>query len=78
MIVTDAYQPTPEGYPGGRSFGRTIQGRRIGAGVTLRKCAEHLGITMYAMSQIERGERPMTESERGRFDALTRKETTDE
>lgn len=59
----------PESYPGGRAFGLTIRGRRQQAGLTLRRCAEAMGISMYDLSRIERGERLMTPTE---FEAFGR------
>ena len=55
MIITSPYVPDPEGYPGGRSFGLTIRGRRMGAGLTLRRCGEDRGISMTYLSRIARG-----------------------
>lgn len=69
MIVN---QPdTPRDYPHAAE-GSTLRARRIGAGLTLRRCAMHLGISMTHLSRIERGEVEMTNTERAAFDAATR------
>jgi transcriptional regulator with XRE-family HTH domain len=72
MIITSPYVPDPEGYPGGRSFGLTIRGRRMGAGLTLRRCAEDMGISMTELSNIERGLVAMTTEQRERFEGALR------
>ena len=75
MIATAPYQPEPERYPGGRAFGATIRARRIGAGLTLRRCAELLGLTMTELSAIEQGQRRMSEQEFAAFGRATARET---
>lgn len=72
MIITSPYVPDPEGYPGGRSFGLTIRGRRMGAGLTLRRCAEDMGISMTILSAIEKGTIAMTDEQRERFEGALR------
>lgn len=69
MIVTTP--DTPRDYPHA-AIGATLRARRIGAGLTLRRCAMHLGISMTHLSRIERGEVEMTNTERAAFDAATR------
>ncbi len=69
MIVTTP--DTPRDYPHA-AVGATLRARRIGAGLTLRRCATHLGISMTHLSRIERGEIAMTNTERAAFDAATR------
>lgn len=72
MIITSPYVPDPEGYEGGRAFGLTIRGRRMGAGLTLRRCAEDMGISMTDLSSIERGLVAMTTEQRERFEGALR------
>lgn len=72
MIVTTPHQPEPERYPGGRAFGLTIRGRRIGSGLTLRRCAELMGLTMTDLSAVEQGQRPFTEQEFSDFNRVTK------
>lgn len=72
MIITSPYVPDPEGYEGGRAFGLTIRGRRMGAGLTLRRCAEDMGISMSDLSAIERGLIAMTTEQRERFEGALR------
>lgn len=69
MIVTEPDNPLPERYPGGLAFGKTIRARRIQAGLTLRTCAERLGIYMSSLSLIEQGQREMSRDE---YDAFNR------
>lgn len=69
MIVTTTHVPQPEKYPGGLAFGETIRFRRVGAGLTLRKCAEQMGVSMTTISMIEQGQMIMTSDE---FDAFGR------
>lgn len=69
MIVTTPDRPRD--YPHA-AVGATLRARRVGAGLTLRRCAQHLGISMTHLSRIERGELQMTASERIAFDAATR------
>ena len=59
MIVLTPDRPEPEKYLGGIAFGKTIRARRIGAGLTLRRCAERLGLSMHALSSIEQGQERM-------------------
>lgn len=68
MIVTTPDTPRDEPY---RAVGATLRARRVGAGITLRRCATHLGISMTHLSRIERGEVEMTDTERIAFDRLT-------
>jgi len=76
VIVTTPYEQPPERYPGGRAFGETIRGRRIRAGVTLRKCAEKMGVSMTTLSQIEQGQMAMSQDEFDAFgQALTQEES---
>ena len=70
MIVTTPHQPEPEKYPGGRMLGLTICGRRVGAGLTLRRCAELMGLTMTDLSAVEQGQRPFTEQEFSDFNRV--------
>lgn len=72
MIVTTPHQPSPEWQPGARAVGETFRGRRIGAAMTLRLCAELMRISMADLSKIERGERPMYQSERDAFENAIR------
>lgn len=69
MIVAGPFQPDPEKYPGGRAFGLTIRGRRVGAGLTLRRCAERMGLTMTELSAVEQGRRPFSGVELLKFTA---------
>lgn len=71
MIVATPHDPLPERYPGGRAFGETIRGRRVRAGLTLRGCAELMGVSMTTLSQIEQGQMAMSQDE---FDAFGRAE----
>ena len=70
MIVTTPDNPAPEKYAGGRMLGLTIRGRRVGAGLTLRRCAELMGLTMTDLSAVERGQRPFTEQEFSDFNRV--------
>lgn len=70
MIVTTPHQPDPEKYPGGRMLGLTIRGRRVGAGLTLRRCAAMMGLTMTDLSAVEQGQRPFTEQEFSDFNRV--------
>lgn len=72
MIVTTPDTPRPEQYPGGAAFGKTIRARRVQAGLTLRTCAERLGLYMSSMSLIEQGQRRMSDAELEAFNALLR------
>ena len=68
-MIADGPAPIPpESSPGARAFGLTIRGRRIGAGMTLRACAERMGVSMTRLSAIEMGAADMTESEREAFE----------
>lgn len=71
MIVTTPHQPDPEKYPGGRMLGLTIRGRRVGAGLTLRRCAAMMGLTMTDLSAAEQGQRPLTDQEFSEFNLVT-------
>lgn len=71
MIATTPHEPAPERYPGGRAFGATIRARRVGAGLTLRSCADAIGISMTALSAIEQGQRRMSEPELEAFGKAT-------
>lgn len=51
-------------------FGLTIRGRRVGAGLTLRRCAELMGLTMTDLSAVEQGQRPFTEQEFSDFNRV--------
>lgn len=68
MIVTTPYVPDPEGFPGGRMLGATLRARRVGAGLTLRRCAEQMGVSMERLSRVERGIDAMTVAERDGFE----------
>lgn len=46
----------------------TIRGRRTGAGLTLRRCAELMRVSMTRLSAIERGGEAMTQAEREAFE----------
>jgi len=70
MIVTTPHNPEPEKYAGGRMFGLAIRGRRVGAGLTLRRCAELMGLTMTDLSAVEQGQRPFTEQEFSDFNRV--------
>ena len=70
MIITTPDNPTPESYPGGHAFGATIRGRRMQAGLTLRRCAEEMEMTMTDLSAVEQGQRAFTHDERARFERV--------
>lgn len=70
MIVTTFDTPHPEQYPGGSTFGKTIRARRVQAGLTLRTCAERLGMYMSSLSLIEQGQRRMSDAETDAFNQL--------
>ncbi|MBL8765444.1 MAG: helix-turn-helix transcriptional regulator, partial [Phycisphaerae bacterium] len=63
MIVTDPYQPAPEKHPGGAVFGNAVRERRLAAGLTLRACAELVGISMSDLSAVEQGQRAFSVQE---------------
>ena len=68
-MIADGPAPIPpESSPGARAFGLTIRGRRIGAGMTLRACAERMGITMTLLSYYEQGRLDMPDQIRERFE----------
>ena len=62
---------TPRDFPH-VAVGAVIRARRIGAGLTLRRCATHLGISMTHLSRIERGEVELDAEQRAAFDRLTK------
>lgn len=68
MIASDPPPQPPESSPGNRAFGLTIRGRRIGAGLTLRACAERMGVTMTLLSYWEQGRLDMPEHHRAAFE----------
>ena len=70
MIVTTPHKPDPEKYLGGRMLGLTIRGRRVGRGLTLRRCAELMGMTMTDLSAVEQGQRPLSEREFREFNRV--------
>ena len=72
MIVTTPHQPEPEKYSGGRMLGLTIRGRRVGAGLTIRRCAELMGLTMTDLSAVEQGQRPFTDQEFSDFNRVAK------
>lgn len=51
-------------------LGLTIRGRRVGAGLTLRRCAELMGLTMTDLSAVEQGQRPFTDQEFSDFNRV--------
>lgn len=67
MIVTTPPPDHPEYLH--KAYGTTIRMRRLGAGVTLRACAERMGMSMTALSAVEQGAMVFTETE---FDAFNR------
>lgn len=69
MIASGEPPQRPEHSPGARMVGQTVRMRRIGAGLTLRRCAELMEISMTALSAVEQGAMVFTESE---FDAFNR------
>ena len=70
MISPTPATPRPEKYPGGSAFGATIRGRRTGAGLTLRKCAEAMGKSMAWLSEVETGQRAMVGADRADFERV--------
>lgn len=48
--------------------GKTLQGRRMQAGVTLRRMAEVCGMTMTDLSRVEQGWAELTWQQRATFD----------
>ena len=71
---TTPYQP-PEHEPGARAFGQECRGRRIDNALTLRLCAELMGMSMTDLSAVEQGARGFTHDERDRFEAVMRSRT---
>lgn len=71
-LIDPPYSEPPEWEPGARTVGATFRARRVAAGVTLRRCAEAMGISMTDLSAIERGTRPMGEDERRKFEEVVR------
>lgn len=65
----------PEHEPGARAFGETIWGRRIDSALSLRRCAELMGMSMTDLSAVEQGVRGFTPDERERFEAVMRSRT---
>ena len=70
MIVTTPDNPKPEAYPGGHAFGATIRGRRMQAGLTLRRCSEEMGKSMTWLSEVETGQREMVGADRADFERV--------
>jgi hypothetical protein len=64
--------PTPDNTPRGphAMVGKTLQGRRMQAGITLRRMAAALDMTMTAYSRVEQGWEELTAERRGWFDAV--------
>ncbi len=50
--------------------GLTLRFRRIGAGLTLRRCAELIGLSMTSLSAVEQGAALFTESGFERFNKV--------
>lgn len=69
MIASGPPPQMPEKEPGSRMIGQTIRMRRVQAGLTLRRCAELMGMSMTALSAVEQGGMVFTESE---FDCFNR------
>lgn len=69
MIANGEPPQMPEKSPGARTMGQTIRMRRVGAGLTLRRCAELMDITMTALSAVEQGGMLFSEDE---FDTFNR------
>lgn len=70
MIASGEPPQQPEHSPGSRMVGQTYRMRRIGAGLTLRRCAELMDMSMTALSAVEQGSMIFTESERDAFDRV--------
>lgn len=70
MIVTTPDNQKPEAYPGGHAFGATIRGRRMQAGLTLRRCSEEMGKSMTWLSEVETGQREMVGADRADFERV--------
>lgn len=75
MIAHTPPPQHPEHEPGSRAFGETIRGRRIDSALTLRRCAELMGMSMTNLSAVEQGARGFTPDERERFEAVMRSRT---
>lgn len=67
MIVTTPPPDHPEYRH--KAYGQTIRIRRVGAGLTLRACAERMEMSMTALSAVEQGAMVFTEDEFDRFNA---------
>jgi len=65
VIVTG---PDDTPYGPHRLVGATLQGRRMQAGVTLRRMAEACGMTMTELSRVEQGWVEMAWQQRAAFD----------
>lgn len=72
MIAQEQPPMSPESSPGARAFGLTIRGRRLGAGLTLRACAERMGITMTLLSYYEQGRLDMPAAHQDLFNSAVR------
>ena len=72
MIASGTPPQMPEKEPGSRMVGQTIRMRRIQAGLTLRRCAELMDMTMTTLSAVEQGGMLFTESEFDRFNQVIR------
>lgn len=72
MIASSPPPEYPESSPGARAFGLTIRGRRIAAGLTLRACADRLGVSMTALSYYEQGRLDMPAEVFERFNAIAK------
>lgn len=69
MIVDGPCPNPPESSPGARAFGATIRGRRIAAGITLRRMAELTGVSMAQLSRWEQGAEDMPQHHFAAFNA---------
>jgi hypothetical protein len=72
MIVPGPAPEPPEHSPGARACGRTVRFRRVRAGLTLRRCAELMGVTLTRLSSVEQGAAVFDDGEFGRFNAAVR------
>lgn len=72
-MIADGPAPVPpESSPGARAFGLTIRARRVRSGVTLRACAERMGVTPLLLSYWEQGRIDMPEDRRDAFERAIR------
>ena len=70
MIASGPPPHPPECELGARMLGLALRARRIESGLTLRRCAEAMGMSMTDLSAVEQGARVFTPDEFDRFNKV--------